>query len=160
MHCQRCGNQTRTEERDGKARPVCPVCGFVVYLDPKLAVAVLIQREGRLLLGKRGEGTREPGKWSFPAGFVERGEQVEHAAAREAWEETGLSVQIGRLIGVFSSPGETVVLVVYEATGDGVPVAADDLVEIGWFDPNALPELAFEHDIEIVERWRALGAGN
>ena len=79
-------------------------------------MAVLIARDGRILLGKRGPGAREPGKWSFPAGFVERGERVERAAAREAREETGLDVLVGDLVGLYSSEGETVVLAVYEAT--------------------------------------------
>ena len=135
-------------------RPVCIDCGRVVFLDPKLAVGVLIARDGRILLGKRGPGTREPGKWSFPAGFVERGERVEHAAAREAREETNLDVEIGDLIGLYSSEGETVVLAVYAATAvAGDPQAGDDLVEIGWFAAAELPELAFPRDREIMEAW-------
>ena len=126
----------------------------MAYLDPKLAVAVLILRDGRVLLGKRGPSTREPGKWSFPAGFVERGERVEGAAAREAREETGLDVTVGELIGLYSSDGEPVVLAVYAAsTADGEPAAGDDLDEIGWFDPAALPELAFPRDLRILETW-------
>jgi ADP-ribose pyrophosphatase YjhB (NUDIX family) len=131
-------------------------CGQVAYLDPKLAVAVLIAREGRVLLGKRGPGTREPGKWSFPAGFVERGERVEEAAAREAREETGLDVTIGELVGLFSSPGEPVVLAVYGATIEsGEPVAGDDLIEVGWFAPDEFPELAFPRDRQTMEAWLA-----
>ena len=95
QYCAACGSPTEERTVEGCLRPVCTACGQVVYLDPKLAVAVLIARDGRLLLGKRGPGTREPGKWSFPAGFVERGERVERAAAREAREETGLDVVIG-----------------------------------------------------------------
>ena len=67
-------------------------------------VLALAAREGRILLGRRGPGTREPGKWSFPAGFVERGERIEHAAAREAREETGLDVRPERVLGVFGWP--------------------------------------------------------
>jgi hypothetical protein len=49
-----------------------------------------------------------------------------------------------------------VVLVVYEAEGfTGKPVAGDDLVEIGWFAPDALPDLAFGHDLRTIEVWRA-----
>jgi ADP-ribose pyrophosphatase YjhB (NUDIX family) len=128
----------------------------VVYLDPKLAAAVVIARDGRILLGRRGPGTREPGKWSFPAGFVERGERVEDAAAREAREETGLDITVGPLLGLFSETGDAVVLAVYLAeAGDGAERAGDDLTELGWFAPDALPELAFPHDTRIVTLWVA-----
>lgn len=154
LYCAGCGALTEEHAVEGRTRPVCTVCGRVAYLDPKLAVAVLVMREGMILLGKRGPGTREPGKWSFPAGFVERGERVETAAAREAREETGLAVVIGDLIGLFSSEGEPVVLAVYAAdTAEGEPIAGDDLTEVGWFALNALPELAFPRDRRILEAW-------
>src|SRR5215216_7205118 len=122
--CAVCGSLTEDRLVEGALRPVCTACGQVVYLDPKLAAAVLIARDGRLLLGRRGPGTREPGKWSFPAGFVERGEPIEMAATREAFEETGLRVELGPLLGLFSEQGETVVLAVYLATAfTGEPVA-------------------------------------
>ena len=154
QYCAACGSPTEERPVEGCTRPVCTGCGQVVYLDPKLAVAVLISRDGRILLGKRGPGTREPGKWSFPAGFVERGEPVERAAAREAREETGLDVIVGDLVGLYSSDGETVVLAVYEATSaDGVPCAGDDLTEVGWFSTSELPELAFPRDRRIMDEW-------
>lgn len=143
------------QEREGRSRPVCTACGHITFLDPKLAVAALIVRDGQILLGKRGPGTRSPGKWSFPAGFVERGEQVETATAREVLEETGLAIDPGPLVGLFSEEGETVVLAVYEATmsnPDTIPAAADDLVDLGWFPLDSLPELAFERDYHIIER--------
>jgi ADP-ribose pyrophosphatase YjhB (NUDIX family) len=150
--CANCGAPTEPRLVDGRARPACSVCGRVVYLDPKLAVGVLVVRDGRVLLGKRGPGTREPGKWSFPAGFVERGERVEDAARREAREETGLDIAVGRLVGLYSSEGETVVLAVYagEVVG-GEAVAGDDLTELGWFPVTDLPELAFERDRHILD---------
>ena len=154
QYCAACGSLTEERAVEGRVRPVCAACGQVVYLDPKLAVAVLIARDGRLLLGKRGPGAREPGKWSFPAGFVERGERVERAAAREAREETGLDVVVGNLVGLYSSEGETVVLAVYEASSAvGEPRAGDDLVEVGWFAISQLPELAFPRDRRILDEW-------
>lgn len=154
MYCQQCGQPTEERLVDGRTRPVCTACGTVTYRDPKLAVAVVIAREGRLLLGRRGAGTREAGKWSFPAGFVERGEVVEAAAVREAREESGLTVTLGPLLGLYSSPGETVVLAVYPAeTIAGEPEAGDDLDHLGWFAPDALPPLAFPHDDEILAAW-------
>ena len=155
-HCTACGAETAGRDVEGRLRPVCTACGQVAYLDPKLAVAVLIEREGRILLGRRGPGTREPGKWSFPAGFVERGEAVEKAAVREAREETGLDAEIGELLGLFSSDGEPVVLAVYAASvASGEARAGDDLTEVGWFQPTALPELAFPRDARIVAAWLA-----
>jgi ADP-ribose pyrophosphatase YjhB (NUDIX family) len=155
LHCAACGSLTEDRPVEGQLRPVCVACGQVAYLDPKLAVAVLIERDGRLLLGRRGPGTPEPGKWSFPAGFVERGERVESAATREAREETGLDVAIGELIGLFSSEGETVVLAVYAAAAaSGEAIAGDDLTEVDWFPPDDLPELAFPRDLRIIETWR------
>lgn len=148
------------QERDGRNRPVCTACGHITFLDPKLAVAALIVRDGHILLGKRGPGTRSPGKWSFPAGFVERGEQVEAATAREVLEETGLAIEPGRLFGLFSESGETVVLAVYEASvrdPGATPVAADDLIDLGWFPLDGLPELAFARDYRIIERFLASG---
>jgi 8-oxo-dGTP diphosphatase len=154
QYCASCGSPTEERAVEGCTRPVCTVCGEVVYLDPKLAVAVLIARDGRILLGKRGPGAREPGKWSFPAGFVERGERVEQAAVREAREETGLDIVVGELIGLYSSDGETVVLAVYEATSAvGEPRAGDDLTEVQWFSVSKLPELAFPRDQRIMDAW-------
>jgi 8-oxo-dGTP diphosphatase len=156
IYCQNCGGETRVESVEGILRPVCVDCGTVTYLDPKLAAAVVVERDGKLLLGRRGAHTREPGKWSFPAGFVERGERVEDAAAREAREEIGLDVTVGDLLGLYSTIGETVVLAVYLASApEGKAIAADDLTEVAWFSPDNLPPLAFPHDDRIIQAWRA-----
>ena len=153
--CPRCGGATELRPSDGKTRPVCTECGRTIYLDPRLAVAVVIERDGQILLGLRGEGTREPGKWSFPAGFVDRGERVESAAIREIREETGIVLEEMVLLDLRSSDGEATVLAVYVATSFcGVPSAGDDLAEIGWFDPDHPPDLAFAHDPGIIEPWR------
>ncbi len=155
LYCQQCGQPTEERLNDGRLRPVCVACGAVTYLDPKLAAAVVIERNGRILLGRRAPGAREAGKWSFPAGFVERGERVEDAAVREAAEEAGLVVELGPLLGLYSSPGETVVLAVYTAEAAGDAAAGDDLSEVAWFRPDALPDLAFPHDHRILTDWQA-----
>lgn len=156
VFCQQCGGSTERREVEGRDRPVCLRCGGVSYLDPKLAVAVLITRDRLVLLGRRGPGVRSPGRWSFPAGFVERGEVVEAAAMREAREEVGLEVELGPLLALLSAPEETVVLAVFPARSfSGSPAAGDDLVEIGWFAVDALPDLAFPHDERIIAAWLA-----
>lgn len=159
MYCQRCGAPTQERDIDGRARQVCTACGAVTWLDPKVAVAVVIERDGKVLLGLRAEGTREPGKWSIPAGFIDRGERIEDAAAREMAEETGLDITLGPILTAISDTGDPVILLVYPAlSASGDPVAGDDLDEIGWFAPDALPDLAFPHDTDILatwKRWRA-----
>ena len=73
---------------------------------------------------------------------------------RETREETGLEVELRSLVGVYSEPNETVVLIVYSGrpTG-GIEQADDDLEELGWFEPTALPDLAFSRDSGIIATW-------
>jgi 8-oxo-dGTP pyrophosphatase MutT (NUDIX family) len=127
----------------------------VIFLDPKLAAAVVIARDDRILLGRRGPHTRNPGTWSFPAGFVDRGDEVEAAAMREVREETGLTVTLSPILDLISHEGDTTVLAVYAATSIiGQERAGDDLVELAWFPIDTLPILGFDHDGRIVTTWR------
>lgn len=158
MHCQRCGHRTEPHRVDGRERPVCPACGMVAYLDPKLAVSVVILRDDRdgqlrVLLGRRAAHTRNPRTWSFPAGFVDRGEQVESAAIREVSEETGLSVTLGPLLGVWSELGDSTVLLAWRSeVVEGEATAGDDFTELTWFPVDELPELGFGHDHDVLRR--------
>jgi ADP-ribose pyrophosphatase YjhB (NUDIX family) len=152
--CSECG--TRLEERlaFGKLRGVCPNCGRVDFDDPKLAVGVVVEMEGRIVLGRR---AHEPklGLWSFPSGFVDAGEVVEAAAIREVEEETGLCVRIDRLLGVYSTAGERTVFIAFAGTVTGGEiVAGEECLEVVAFAPDALPALAFAHDNAIIEAWK------
>lgn len=156
MFCSVCGGETSDVFHDGALRPVCRNCGQAVYLDPKLAVTVVLEQDEHILLGLRGAQTRAAGKWSFPSGFVNRGEVVEAAAMREVVEETGVHVTLSPILALLSHEGDSTVLAVYAATSFvGTPVAGDDLDELGWFHFNATPELAFEHDRHIIQIWHA-----
>ena len=117
-------------------------------------MGVVAQRRGRLLLVQR-DNEPHVGEWSFPAGFVETDETLEDAAVREAKEETGLHVAIGRLLGAYSSAGERVVFIAYAArvTGGRIRVGAE-CRDVRFFSPNALPPLAFGHDAAIMRAWR------
>ncbi len=157
LYCHRCGSATRPQMWEGRLRPVCGNCGAVVFLDPKVVAGVLVTLEGKLVMIKR---NLEPGmgKWTFPAGFVDRGEVVEEAAVREVWEETGLQVELTRLVGLYSRTGDTNILVVYEGRVVGGSLeAGDEAQEAGLFDLDALPPLAFQRDEGILRQWRGLG---
>ena len=152
--CQRCGKPLSQKRIDGRMRPVCPACGFIVFLDPKVAVVVLNADADGLLMVKRGV---EPhlGKWAFPSGYVDRGEVVEHAAIREMKEETGLDVALDALIGVYSLQDSPVVLIVYAAHAIGGALApGHDAQDAKRIPLHALPPLPFPHDAQILADWQ------
>ncbi len=95
------------------------------------------------------------GKWSFPSGYVNRGEKVERAIEREVLEECGLESTVERLIGLYSEEGNSIVLAVYEATviGGDLNSADHETLDVDVFPVDNLPELAFEHDRGIVADW-------
>lgn len=138
---------------DGHNR--CASCERILYSDPKLAVAAIIPLEKGIVLVRRGIYPAY-GKWSFPAGYVNRGEVVERALEREVLEETELVVEAEWLVGLYSEPDQAVVLAVYEASVHGGRLSpADEVLETGVFEPDDLPELAFDHDRRIVQDWLA-----
>ena len=152
-YCQRCGHDLEQREFEGRSRPTCPSCGLVVFLDPKVAVVVLISARNKLLFVQRGA---EPqiGKWCFPGGYVDRAEEVEAAACREVLEETGLEVDITGLIGLYSLEANPVIVAAYVGRViSGDLVAGTDAQDAGWFEVGALPDLAFPHNVKIIEDW-------
>ena len=131
----------------------CTKCDRIIYSDPKVAVAAIIPMDGGIVLLKR---AIEPqlGKWSFPSGYVDRGEKLEKALEREVLEECGLKVGVEWLVGVYSDEGQAVVLVVYHAdVVDGELIARDETSDARVFAVDAMPKLAFEHDDRIVRDW-------
>jgi 8-oxo-dGTP diphosphatase len=140
--CPRCG---RTAHVDFPHLITCPHCGYGAYYNPKpVAAAIPVTDDGRIILLRRGF---EPGKgkWTFPGGFVDLGESVEQAAAREAMEELAIEIELRGLVGVYSRPNDRVVLVVYAATTKQVPQLTDEATEIKTCTRADLPwdELAF-----------------
>jgi len=120
---------------------------------PFLTVDALIIHEGKLVLIRRMNPPFE-NQFALPGGFVEIGETVEAAAVREAKEETGLDIELVRLLGVYSDPsrdprGHTVT-VCYLARGFGKLKAGSDAKDIRLFGFNEIPKLAFDHN-KIIE---------
>ena len=145
--CPLCGgglNRRLIKPREPE-RLVCSRCGYVYYLDPKIAACTVTAWDDRIVLVKRGISPGF-GKWVIPGGFVDRGETVEAAAVRETLEETELAVRLTGLLNIYSYPGSLVVIVAYLAdTLSGTPRAADEALDIGLFKPEDIPweNLAF-----------------
>lgn len=153
--CPACGGglEPRLMKASDPARLVCTACGFVFYMDPKVAVGTIIRtKDDRLVLVRR---AIEPGYglWVFPGGYVDRGEEVLSAAIREAREESGLVVEIDRLVNIYSYPGGSPIIIVYSATIVGGELCGDDeCLEARLFTPDEIPwdALAFRSTGEAL----------
>ena len=163
--CPVCGSalEARVLKVTEPKRLVCSSgsCGFVFYLDPKIAVGTVIQLDTPSTpLGASGivlvRRAIEPGygKWVFPGGYVDRGEEITLAAIREAREESGLEVRLDHLINIYSYAGRAPIVVVYAATCIAGTLAVDDEgLEARAFDPTHIPwdELAFRSTREALK---------
>ena len=141
-HCPRCGKPPRI---DFPRSITCPHCGYGAFYNPKPVAAVIpITDDDEILLMRRGFEPRR-GHWSLPGGFVDLGETVETAAAREVHEELNLRVQITQLVGVYSRAEDRTVVVVYAAAARGTPSITEEALEVRAFAPIDIPwqDLAF-----------------
>lgn len=152
--CPRCGVEVAHEEKFGMVRPICPQCGWISFIDPKVAAAILVEQEGRVLLVRR---VNEPfrGLWTLPAGFVNGGEDPAKAATRECLEETGLHVHVTGVLDVIAGReherGADFIIVYHAEVTGGELVPADDADAAEWFLRSELPPLAFNATKKILE---------
>jgi len=148
---------------------ICPKCGYVLekYRNPFPTVDIIIElnkdvsnpakQDTEIVLIKR---KNPPFGWALPGGFVDYGESLESAAIREAREETSLDVQLICQIGAYSDPARDprfhTISVVFLASAAGLPVASDDAIEVGTFNPDEIPHnLVFDH-ARIIKDYLAL----
>ena len=155
--CSRCGAALSERVANGRMRPACPACGFVVYVDPKVACGVLIERHSQIVLVRR---RNEPGRglWCLPCGFAEADEPPEQAAQRETLEEAGLQITVGRLFGAYhytDDPRGAGILLVFlaECHDWGALAAGDDADDVGLFAASALPTISHHTHRRALEDW-------
>jgi ADP-ribose pyrophosphatase YjhB (NUDIX family) len=157
-HCSRCGGRLGFGPVEGEERSrfSCSVCGHVTYVNPRLVVTTLpVTERGEVMLIRRGI---EPGRglWAQPGGFLEVDETVREAAVRETLEETGLLVEPGEMVGLYSRVPAAVVVVAFEARiVSGAPRTTNESLETRPFAPDAIPwpEIAFETSRAALRDW-------
>lgn len=159
--CGLCGAEMRLREvlPDRRRYKVCVSCGFVNFPGPKLVAAALVVDAGRVLLLRRGLMPRI-GYWTFPGGYVEIDETADQGAIRETWEEVGMHVTLGALIGLFSDPADPIAAVaVYLAKpGAEAPALSEEATEVRYFAPDQIPwaDLAFPTTDAALKTWLGL----
>lgn len=157
--CPLCGAGLAPKPIEPGKRPemVCSGCEFIFYMTQKVVAGTIPWRDGKLLLTRRAIDPAN-GKWTFPGGYVDWGETVDAAALRETWEETGLTVRLGGLIGVYSYPNAPVVIVVYRARVlGGTLTLCHENDRLEWVTPAEVPwdELAFPSTVEAMRDFLA-----
>lgn len=156
--CSNCGAgmETGVPPTEHRERRVCPSCGFIAYVNPRIVVTTLpLTADGEVMLLRRGiEPAR--GSWAQPGGFLEVDETVAEGAVRETLEETGLLVEPGELIGLYSRLEAAVVTLAYEAPiVGGEARRTPEALEVRPFSPGAIPwdEIAFSTSFFALRDW-------
>ena len=151
--CSRCGGRLRSGEIPGEDRErlACDACGYIAYVNPRLVVtAIPVTDAHEVVLLRRGI---EPayGSWAQPGGFLEVDETVNQAAIRETFEETGLVVDPGELVGLYSRLEAAVVVIAFEARViGGTARTSVEALEVRAFAPAAIPWAGIEL---VTSRW-------
>ena len=161
--CPRCGSPLDLRPEGDSPRIACTRCDFVFFSNMGVGAAVLIVDDSRrVLLVQRGPDQFGAGSWCLPCGYVEWGEDIRDAAAREALEEAGVIVEVGDVVQVAVNrhdPDRPTVGIWFAARlvdSRTEPCAGDDAVGVGWFDLGRPPVLAFPTDASLLLRLAAM----
>ncbi len=157
FYCPVCGGKLEIKFLYDLDRLICTECGRIHFENPIVGVAAIIRNDANeILLVKRSEESTCPGYWCIPCGYVEYNEDIRLATAREALEETGLTVEILDVYDVHSNyhrdEQSTVGVWFNTRVISGVPIAGDDAVDICWAKLDDTPPLAFPTDKLILQR--------
>jgi ADP-ribose pyrophosphatase YjhB (NUDIX family) len=158
-YCVNCGTELVTRVIERRDVEACPKDDFVLWQDPKVTTAVVVEADGGVVLGRR---AIEPGLglWCLPGGFVNDDEDPWQAAARECREEICVAVELTRLIGVYHIPkrgAPSMIGIAYQARlGDsGPPTPGPEMLEVRVFPPDAVPALAFPSHQQVLADYRS-----
>jgi 8-oxo-dGTP diphosphatase len=155
--CVNCGTALVPRVIEGREVEACPRDSFILWHDPKVSTAVVVEAGGGIVLGRR---SIEPGYglWCLPGGFVNDDEGPAVAAVRECREEISVAVELTGLIGVYHIPkadAPSMVGIAYKGrlVDGAVPAAGAEMLEVAVFPPESLPQLAFPSHTKVVAEY-------
>ena len=156
--CTRCGGPLALDQPPGEDRErlACASCGHIAYVNPRLVVtAIPVTDAGEVVLLRRGI---EPGRgsWAQPGGFLEVDETIHEAAIRETHEETGLLIEPGEILGLYSRLEAAIVVLAFEARIIGGEARLNpEALEITAFPPSDIPwdGIAFRTTLWVLRDW-------
>lgn len=142
-YCPECATPLRmlVQAEDGgpKQRLRCPACGWTHWNNPTPVLAAIIEmidREGQVLLARNAAWSGR--MFALITGFMEAGESPEQGIAREVLEETGLQVEVPRLVGVYDFQRMNQLIVAYHVVARGEILLSPELAEYKLFRPADL----------------------
>jgi NAD+ diphosphatase len=152
-YCGRCGEPTVASDNDRSMR--CPRCRLMAF--PRLAPAIItLVTKGEQALLARGVNFAGP-MYSALAGFVEPGETLEQAVAREVGEEVGIRIRDIRYVSSQPWPFPHSLMLGFEAEWDGGDIVCDpaEIMDANWYDRDALPMIPPGISIarKLIDRW-------
>ncbi len=153
--CPHCGAELNTELNTAEDHLACAACGERYWANAIPGVQGILERDGQVLLARRAHEPRR-GYWDLPGGFLNETEDPVDGLRREFREETGLHIEPVELMRIDIEPyaGRHVFSVTWIVSGEGEPVAADDVEELRWFPRTALPaEMAFPGQEDVLRAW-------
>ena len=146
-YCSQCGSELiyRIPEGDNRSRYICNACGVIHYENPKMVVGCIPEIDGRVLFCRRSIMPRY-GKWTIPAGYLEKGETVEAGAMRETFEEAGARMESLEPYGLYNLTFISQVYLIFRGrVADGIFSAGHESLEVRLFREEEVPwaDLAF-----------------
>ncbi|MEM1151071.1 MAG: NUDIX hydrolase [Pseudomonadota bacterium] len=129
---------------DTHLRRVCSHCSFIDYENPKIVAGSVVTAGEKILLCKRAIEPRK-GFWTLPAGYMEKGETIEEAAAREAMEEACATIEIDSVLAMYTVARIAQVQIMFRARLVSDFAAGPESLDVGLYDWKDIPwsELAF-----------------
>lgn len=156
-YCPICATPLKIGMIEGKTRKYCPRCDFVDYKNPLPVALAVAVKDRKFLLIKRGIPPKK-GMWGFPSGFIESGETAEEACLRELEEETGVTGEVIKLIGVVRQEDKEIygdmLIVQYlvEVKDTKLAPRGGEVEDARFFDVAELPDYYVNLFRDIVEQ--------